>query len=333
MDERKKKAIIDILTEALRRETQAFNYYTKARSKVVFPETGSMLIQLAEEERKHRTFLIKEIQKIENLLSGEGEEGFVDEEEVRFPIPENPDLKRAQTVPTIDLTAVSLPMEMLGGDYLDTIVLERTGHPPALGVFLYDVMGHGVEATHVKALGKQAFGQLRELWVEGKTPVDMTSPWEVMEELNRKVIDECQSTGKFITTFYGVFDPVEKALVYTSAGHEPPVFIKRGGKYVDLEETELLLGVDENVSYTNVTVPIEPGDVFALFSDGITEATNKRGKMFERAGLRRAVENAWKESSAEIIRRLLDTLREFLKGEPITDEFTLVVMKVMGEKK
>jgi sigma-B regulation protein RsbU (phosphoserine phosphatase) len=333
MDDRKKKAIINILTEALKRETQAFNYYTKAGPKAVYPETGSLLIQLAEEERRHRSFLIKEIQKIESLLSGEGEEGFVDAEDVRFPIPENPDFKRVQTVPFIDLTAISLPIEMLGGDYLDALVLERNGHPPALGVFLYDVMGHGMEATQVKALGKQAFGQLRELWVEGKTPVDMTSPREVMEELNRRVIDECRSTGKFITSFYGVFDPAEKAMIYTSAGHEPPVFIKRGGKYIHLEETELLLGADENVSYSNITVPIGPGDVFALFSDGITEAANKRGKMFERTGLRRAVESAWKESSAEIIRRLLDTLRDFLKGEPITDEFTLVVMKVMGGKK
>jgi len=106
--------------------------------------------------------------------------------------------------------------------------------------------------------------------------------------------------------------------------------VKSGGKYHHLEETELLLGVDRDVKYSEVEVPIDTGDVLVLFSDGITEVMNEHEEMFGRDRLRGAVEEACEGSVSEIVYHILDKLRDFLKGKPVTDEFTLAVMKITG---
>ena len=328
MDRIKKNRMLHLLETALQREIDAFNYYMKAGSKAHDPETESVLIQLAEEERKHQYFLNREIQKIDHLLSEEKGDRFIDTEDVQYPIPDSPEFKRLHSIRSVEMAAVSLPVELLGGDYVDTLVLDRADQEPALGIFLYDVMGHGLEATHIKALGKQAFGELREAWSSGDKSVDMTSPGRVMEELNRRVAAYCQEAGRFITSFYGIIDTTANTLIYTSAGHEPPILIKESGEYIHLSETNLLLGAAKDVTYTETTVSVGRGDILILFSDGITEATNRGGKMWERDRLRQTVQKMSKASSRDIIGHIFKTLKSFLKGQPITDEFTLVVMKV-----
>ena len=329
MNEGRKKAILDVLKEAMRRETRAFNYYQRASLKAPYPETQSLFLQLAEEERKHRYFLEKELQKIEALLSREADADFIDAEHVAYAVPEEIAFKKLQTAPGVDLAAVSLPTELLGGDYLDTVVLDGEDGSRALGVFLYDVMGHGMDATRLKTVSKKAFGELREAWVKGETAVDMRQSGQVMAAMNRKLVDDCRSCRRFISAFYGVVDPAGKVLMYTSAGHDPPILVKARGEYRHLDETQLLLGVDGDLGYKEVRIPIEVGDVLVLFSDGITEAFNAQEEMFERERLRQTVQEVWRLSPREIVAHIFDVLRDFVKGESIQDEFTLAVMKVV----
>ncbi len=326
----KKKAILGILKEALKRETDAFNYYVKASRRTSYPETESLFVQLAEEERKHRVFLIQELNRVEKLMTRAGKENFVTADRVSYSLPEKITFKRLQTPSLVELAGVSLPTEFLGGDYLGTIVLEPEKRSSPLAIFLYDVMGHGLEATQLKSLVKKLFGELHERWAKKKSSVELDRPLNVMRYINQKVMYDSQKCTRFISAFYGVIDPLNKKLTYTSAGHEPPILIKSGGKYHHLEETELLLGVDRDVKYSEVEVPIDTGDVLVLFSDGITEVMNQHEEMFERDRLRRAVEEICEGSASEIVHHILGRLREFLKGNPVTDEFTLAVMKITG---
>ena len=333
MDQIKGNLILEVLKTALRREVAAFNYYMKSSAKTDDKETAALLIQLAEEERKHRQYLNQEIEKIELLLDEDDTASAVDANEVRYPIPEHPEFKRLHSISWVDLAAVSLPVELLGGDFFDTIVLDRKDEEPVLAIFLYDVMGHGIEATHVKAMGRQIFGQLRDAWLAGNYRIDLTRPEVVMKEMNREIIACCQGTGRFITSFYGIIDPVAKKLVYTSAGHDPPILIRGDGEYIHLEETQLLLGAADDVAYSNAGVSLHPEDILVLYSDGITEATNSRGKMWERDGLIKTVQKISNGPSKEIIASIFRTLKHFLKRQPITDEFTLVVMKIVDKLK
>ena len=328
MYKEKKKSIINVLKEALKHETQAFNYYYKASKKVAFPETESLLIQLAEEERKHRLFIIEELNRIDGLMSQKTDDSFDADRDVQYPLSANITLKRLPTSPGVDFAALSLPAEFLGGDYIDTITLNRGEQPPALGVLLYDVMGHGLEATQLKALAKKTFGLLRETWAQGQSLTDFNRPEQVITNLNRKLINECQNCNRFVSAFYGVLDTEEKTLTYTSAGHEPPILVKANGEYIHLRETELLLGIDENLVYSGVSIPIDVGDVLVLYSDGITEACNSQDEMFERERLRKVIQKGQRGSASEIMQQIINVLHDFLDGESMTDEFTLAVMKV-----
>jgi len=330
MSNTKRNAIIHVLKDALRRETKAFNFYVKSGQKAPYSETESLLIQLAEEERKHRHFLIKEIQRIDELLTPGIEGDYVKDREVRYSVPDEIDFKRLQKIPGVDLAAVTLPTELLGGDYLDFISIEGERETPGSGIFLYDVMGHGLEATHLKALAKKVFGELRESWLQDKKTVALDHPSHVIEYMNHKLVGDCQASGRFITALYGIVDPMAKTFIYTSAGHEPPILIKSDGEYVHLNQTQLLLGADHDVMYENVVVPIDNGDVLVLYSDGIVEACNSRGKMFERDRLRQAVEQVSGASAREIIRNIFQSLRKYLNGKPVTDDFTLAVLKIVG---
>lgn len=328
MLQKKKKAIIDVLKEALQQETEAFNYYYKVSKKALYPETKSLLIQLAEEERKHRLFIIKEIQRIEKIMAKDTIKDIDLDYEVQYSLPVDIVLKRLESSPGVDFGAISLPGEFLGGDYIDAITLNRKGVIPALGILLYDVMGHGLEATHLKAYGKKIYGHLLEAWVRGQKMVNLNQPQQMMKYFNRKLINKCQAAYSFISAFYGVVDSEGKIFNYTSAGHEPPILVKQGGEYIHLSKTDLIIGVDKDLAYSKVSVPIDAGDVIVLFSDGITEAGIPGEYMFGRERLQQVIQKAREASASEIIRQIVKDLEEFLDGEPMTDEFTLAVMKV-----
>ena len=331
MTEIKKRAILDVLNIALQREIEAFNYYQKAGNKAYYPETEALLIQLAEEERKHRLFLLREIERINNLMSEEIEDSHVEAEAVEYQIPEEIPFKRLQSVAGIDLSATSLPTELLGGDFFDSIRLYREDKEPALGIFLYDVMGHGIEATHLKALAKKKFGLLREAWEEKQSSIDLWKPRQVITELNRNIVEYCQTCGRFVSAFYGIVDPVENTFTYTSAGHDPPIFVKAEGAYSHLNRTELLLGVDDTLTYSDNIVSIAEGDILTIFSDGITEAVNNEEEMFTRIRLVNSIKNVTKYSAAEIVSHIFSDLKKFLQGEPLDDEITIAVLKLSNK--
>jgi len=225
MEEKRKKAILDVLEVAKKREIAAFNYYYKSSRKAYLKETQSLLLQLAEEERKHRQFVQKEISKIEALLDDRDDGGFLSDSEVQYPMPDKPSLKRFSVSPGITIAGTTMPSELLGGDFIDTVRIENGGHE-ALGLLLFDVMGHGVNATHLKAAAKRVFGRLRDK-AEHDSRVQMINTSEVMTYLNRELIEQCQESGKFISAVYAVLDPVKHVMCYTSAGHDPPILYRK----------------------------------------------------------------------------------------------------------
>ncbi len=335
MDERRKKSLIDVIHKAIRREENAFNYYQKASAKANYPEIESLFVQLAEEERRHRYFLTKERNKIQKLVIEQDEGDFIDEKEVRYKLPDELVFKRVQKSPGIDVASVALPSELLGGDYVDTFSLDRGDEGSALGVFLFDVMGHGLEATQLKAVTKKIYVQLCESWIQRDNGVNMRKPEAVIQKLNEELVGHCQQSGRFITAFYGVIDPVRKQLIYTSAGHDPLVLVRGRGYYVDLIETQLILGVEKNIHYAATEVPMKMGDVLVLYSDGLTEASNSAGDMFERERLIQSLRKVIQGSVKEIISHIIEDLRSFLDGAPIMDDVSLSVIKVesIEEKK
>ena len=319
-----KKQFFDILIEAIRRETDAFNYYYTASEKSPSVDTRSLLIQLAEEERRHRIILVQEFQNLKRLLSPDKEKDiFLEKERVSYQIPDEPSFKRAQTINEVDLAVISLPTEFMGGDYFDSFMIDEK----KLGLLIFDVMGHGLGAAELKAKTKAALGKLKELYLEKRTSFELLSPAFVVTQLNQKLTEECRKLSSFVSLFYAVLDLSKNRLIYSSAGHEPPMLLGKE-EFHQLIEADLLMGIEKDKIYRENTIDIHPGDILLLFTDGLVETLNSKDEEFSRKNLVKVVEENKNLSSSEMVQKLLSSLKNFLKGAPLIDEFTLALAKI-----
>src|SRR5436309_5920625 len=78
-------------------------------------------------------------------------------------------------------------------------------------------------------------------------------------------------------------------MTYVSAGHTPPLLLRAGGRWERLSDGGIALGMFEHSTYTAGHVTIEPDELVAVYSDGITEAENESGRPFDEAGLEAAL--------------------------------------------
>lgn len=319
-----KSEFLDILIGAIRRETEAFNYYYAASEKSPSAESKSLLIQLAEEERRHRIILVREFQNLKRLLSPDKvKDTFLEKDRVSYQIPDKPILKRAQTIKEVDLAVISLPTEFIGGDCFDSFPIDEK----KLGLLIFDVMGHGIEATQLKAKVKATLGRLKELYLEERASFKSLTPAALITQLNHTLTEECQKQSSFVSLFYAVLDLSKNRLIYSSAGHEPPMLLGKE-KTHQLIEGDLLMGIDKEKVYGENIIEIHPDDILLLFTDGIAESLNSMNEEFSRKNLVKVVEEHKNLSSSEMIQKLLSSLKDFLKGTPLTDEFTLALAKI-----
>jgi phosphoserine phosphatase RsbU/P len=222
-----------------------------------------------------------------------------------------------QTVPVIpgfEFFAHYDPAYEVGGDYYDFVPVPGDKLAIALG----DVSGKGVSAALMMAKfsGDTRYCILTE-----------NSPSEAANELN-SLLFAAGIEEKFITLSLSILDPQRRTLSITSAGHLP-VMVRRSNGTVDEIGEEIAgfpLGIVPECDYRQVEVKLEPGDVVAVFSDGVTDARNLREEIYESRDKRRLLRKiADTSGSPETIgRAILQDIREFSAGHTQVDDITLI---------
>ena len=134
---------------------------------------------------------------------------------------------------------------------------------------------------------------------------------------------------RFVTGFVGCLDPATGTLHYVNAGHPPPI-IAGGSAMRELESAGPPFGVLPQFPYATASTVLAPGEVFALFTDGIPEA--QRGEeLYDDARVRTAVAEESGAADLPAMRdRLLARVDEFLAGSPRTDDITLLLLRRAG---
>ncbi|MBN2415357.1 SpoIIE family protein phosphatase [bacterium] len=329
MEKRRKEMLEEAIGKAVKREIGAYNYYIKEAVRSDCEEAEALFLHLANEEEKHKSFLQEELKRIRNVDWDQKRQGGACYEKIRYHIPEMVEMKQSQPLPFVDLSMITLPSTFLSGDHLQSFTLPLAGKTPRFGLFLHDVMGHGSKATHLNSLIKLFLGKQIERWQREQTGVDLSNPSLLLQKLNSHIYPTCHSNNKFVTAFYAVIDFPAKQLLYASAGHEPPVIIRANGDYSHLDNTELVLGGLETITYTNVPVDIRTGDTIVLFSDGITEVADNQERMFERSSVISAVKGPHSMSASEILNNIMHRVREHVGEEPVMDDFSVAVIKII----
>lgn len=206
-----------------------------------------------------------------------------------------------------------LPAREVGGDYYDFIAADSD----CIGVVVADVAGSDVEAAEYTTMGKHVL----RAYARG-----CSSPAEVLMRTNNLVCEDTRAE-MFISLFYGVVDLRANKLRYCNAGCEPAILYKARDKTASLLTADgMLLGIRSGVQYEEREVDLEPGDVLALYTDGLTEA-GVGNERFGRTGAMDVVSASAHFDAQHIADRVHDALLEFVHGR-ITDDVAMVVMKV-----
>ncbi len=219
------------------------------------------------------------------------------------------------TLPGVEVAALALPSREVGGDYLD--VLRLDDH--RLLVAIADVTGKGVPAAMLMSNVQACLHTL--------APMDLTLE-AATAHINR-VICENTDFDKFITFFHGIYDANERSFHYVNAGHNPPMLVRTDGEVELLETGGLLLGVMKNMPYERGVVTLRPGDVLALFTDGVTEAMSPEEEEYEEPRLEACLKAHHHRSAQDVLDAVQDDVRRFTGDVPIlSDDRTMVVLKV-----
>jgi len=134
--------------------------------------------------------------------------------------------------------------------------------------------------------------------------------------------------GKFITLVYGILNTKNKTLTYTNAGHNYPFLLDKDGNVKTLESGGTVLGAFENFGYEEETLQLNPGDFLLMYTDGITEAMNDKGDMFEEERLLKIIKENKHLSTQELSQKIVDSVLSFQGSTPQSDDLTLVLLKV-----
>jgi serine phosphatase RsbU (regulator of sigma subunit) len=150
---------------------------------------------------------------------------------------------------------------------------------------------------------------------------------DVAEMANRlsRLVAPTGDTGRFVTAILGCLDPATGALQYVNAGHPPPVLV-RSGEITELPGGGPPFGVLPDFAFTTDSSQMLPGDMLAVFSDGVTEA--QRGEeMFDEVQLRPTLLEASRCASLAAGRDLVvQKVDSFLAGAHRSDDLTLLLM-------
>jgi len=214
------------------------------------------------------------------------------------------------------------PATELAGDFFSILPLSDY----CAGIFICDVMGHGVRSALVTAMVRALVDQ---------TALAATGPGEFLGEMNRRLSALLKPAGgpMFATAAYLAVDALTRRVRYASAGHPPALHLRR-----TLGEVEPLrvppppgpaLGLFPNAAYATGEAPLAEGDVILLFTDGLYEVPGVDG--LEEYGQERLVAAARHYRHlppAELCDALIGSVRDFAGGTPFADDICLLSLEV-----
>jgi sigma-B regulation protein RsbU (phosphoserine phosphatase) len=215
-----------------------------------------------------------------------------------------------------EVSGVSIPARLIGGDYFDFYPLPNG----KIRIIVGDVMGKGIPAAMLMILTRGAFRSAAEA---------TQGPGETLTSMNNAMYKDLRTLNSFVTVFCADWDPNTGTFVYANAGHNMPVIVRGKLETLDLPDLKgvMLGGLPEQI-YKEEQLYLKEDDLVFFYTDGIVEAQNSKGEMFKIVRLiQLLIQNAHKKVS-EIETAVIEALTNFTEGLPQKDDITMVILKV-----
>ncbi len=211
--------------------------------------------------------------------------------------------------------AASAPCRSVGGDFFDYIDLPGSN----LGFIVGDIAGKGSPAALLAAAVLGMFSAEAMYQNGAASPIT-----RVNAGLFRRAIE-----ARFLTAFYGILHP-DGSLIYTNAGHNPPILVTRQG-IKRLEAGGVVLGLFEAATFEQEELMLEQGDVLLAFSDGVTEAMNSAGEEFGDDFLVECMKSRHGQDPESVLEALMKDVKAFCGDAVQNDDVTMMVVRFEGK--
>jgi sigma-B regulation protein RsbU (phosphoserine phosphatase) len=222
-------------------------------------------------------------------------------------------------VRTLELKGVCTPARVVSGDYYDFMQVSDSALAFAIG----DVAGKGISAALLMATIQSAMrSQLSTL--NGSGPHRL-SPARMVSNLNQQLY-ATTSLEKYATFYFAVYNESTHALIYTNAGHLPPMLL-RGSDIQTMDSTGTVVGAFPFAAYEEKTVPLEHGDILLAYTDGIVEPENVYGEVFGEDRLKDLLIKHAHADSSELIARTMEAVVHWTGSSELQDDMTMVVAR------
>ena len=230
--------------------------------------------------------------------------------------------KTMPVIPGIEIDAVCITANEVGGDYYDFFELSDG----KLGIIIGDVSGKGPSAAFYMAEVKGIMESLAQ---------EEFSPKEMLLAANKSLYKNFER-NVFISLVYGIIDSREKTFTFCRAGHCPVLLAHPDSdKCERLEPKGLGVGLDSGAIFETVleqvTLSLQDGHTVLLYTDGVTESRNPAGEEFGENKLLDLMATIHEKDTHEIKKQIIHQVFSFLDGENAYDDLTFIVFRATGD--
>jgi serine phosphatase RsbU (regulator of sigma subunit) len=212
---------------------------------------------------------------------------------------------------------------VVSGDFFHILQISHS----AVGIFICDVMGHGVRSAFVTAMLRALVEEMRSLG---------NQPGELLTRVNAELISILKPMDNplYATAFYLVADAVSREIRYAKAGHPCPLLFRRTtGELITLQCTGdsrgPALGMVPTAHYGTCACPLEPRDLLLLFTDGIYEVFDADDKEFGLESLGQTLKRHGEEPLDGMLRGLATDAREHAANRTFDDDVCLIALEAV----
>ncbi len=224
--------------------------------------------------------------------------------------------------PSLDIVSLCQPAMEVGGDYYDFVRLDDRH----MSILIGDVSGKGVSAAFYMTMVKGIIKTLSRKYLK---------PAALLAEAN-EIFWENAPRDVFVTIIYGIFDLQERVLTVASAGHNPLIAWGVKSRTIQMVNPRgIALGLARGEKYREIieeaSMPIEEGDIFVFYTDGVSESMNLRNEIYGEKRLQEIIAGSADLPPRLIQKNIIESVSRFSGKAPQHDDFTMVVVKVKGE--
>jgi sigma-B regulation protein RsbU (phosphoserine phosphatase) len=230
---------------------------------------------------------------------------------------------RLPDFPGWEFAAFYQPARSLGGDFYDFFSLPGAGR--RLGMVIADVADKGLPAALFMTLCRSIFRS---------TSISENSPDEALLRANQLIRRDsgCDEespgdVGYFVSAVYGVLEVDSGGVIFANAGHNRPLCLRSDGRVEELSSAGIVLGLFDDISLEKSQVTLAPGDSLMFYTDGITEAINEQGQLFDLPRLVRLLEQGAGLAPQAILDRVVTAVYDWLGPQPQSDDLTLFILR------